>query len=164
MRATLEERQAIDDLLAEEAESLDSRDWDRWLALFTEDVEFWVPSWDSETVLTADPQGEISLMYYKGRNGLEDRVFRLRTGRSSASTPLPRTCHMTSNVRVARAADGFAVSTRWTASAFRNAETVTYFGSAQYRLVEEAGQLRIAAKKVVVCNDLITTSLDIYNI
>lgn len=164
MSVTLEERLAIADLLAEEAETVDNQDWDRWLALFTEDVEFWVPSWDSEHVLTTDPQSEMSLMYYKGRHGLEDRVFRIKTGRSAASTPLPRTCHMTSNFRMEKTAYGFMVKARWMASAFRRGESVTYFGSCVYQLVGDVASLRIAAKKTVVCNDLISTSLDIYNI
>ena len=45
-------------------------------------------------------------MCYSDRTGLGDRVFRLRTGRSAASTPLPRTCHMVSNVRATVDADG----------------------------------------------------------
>lgn len=164
MRVSTEERFAIEDLLAEEAESLDNRDWGRWLALFTDDVEFWVPSWDSELELTADPQSEVSLMYYKGRSGLEDRVFRIRTGHSSASTPLPRTSHITANPRIEKTEAGFRVTARWMASAFRKGASVTYFGSYLYRLVDDAQGLRIAAKKIVLCNDLISTSLDIYNI
>eukprot|EP01136_Pigoraptor_vietnamica_P002355 Opistho-1_new@30219 len=93
-------RHAVQDLIAREAQALDDKNWDAWLGLFTEDVEYWVPAWDSEHVLTSDPQGEMSLIYYSNRSGLEDRVFRLRTERSAASVPLPRTCHMTSNVLI----------------------------------------------------------------
>jgi 3-phenylpropionate/cinnamic acid dioxygenase small subunit len=161
---SLEERAAVLDLLAVEAAALDSRDWDTWLALFTDDVDYWVPSWDSEYELTTDPQAEISLMYYRGHSGLEDRVFRIRTGHSAASTPMPRTCHMVSNVQIAHADEGYAVEANWMASAFRNAHSVTYYGRYYYRLRRVGEDLRICAKKIVVMNDLIDTSLDFYNI
>jgi 3-phenylpropionate/cinnamic acid dioxygenase small subunit len=160
----LEERAAVLDLLAAEAAAVDSRDWDTWLSLFAEDVDYWVPSWDSEYELTSDPQAEISLMYYGNRSGLEDRVFRIRTERSAASVPMPRTCHMVSNVQIKREPSGYAVQANWTASSFRNMQSVTYYGRYYYKLRGEGKNLIIAAKKIVVMNDLIDTSLDIYNI
>jgi benzoate/toluate 1,2-dioxygenase beta subunit len=38
--------QDVQQLLYREARALDDRDWDAWLALYTPDAEFWVPSWD----------------------------------------------------------------------------------------------------------------------
>ena len=53
------------------------------------------------TSLITDPQSEVSLIYYAHRGGLEDRVFRIRTERSSAtSLPEPRTSHNISNVEI----------------------------------------------------------------
>ena len=84
--------------LYREARYLDDRDWDAWLALYAPDVEFWMPSWDDDT-LTDDPQSGISLIWYGNKGGLEDRVFRIRTERSSAtSLPEPRTSHNINNV------------------------------------------------------------------
>ncbi|WP_239501709.1 aromatic-ring-hydroxylating dioxygenase subunit beta, partial [Stenotrophomonas maltophilia] len=37
---------------------------------------------------------------YPDRGGLEDRVFRIKTERSGASTPEPRTSHMISNIEI----------------------------------------------------------------
>jgi len=159
-----EERAVVEMLLADEAHALDNKEWDRWLALFHPEVEFWVPSWDSEEVLTDDPSNQISLMYYDGRSGLEDRVYRIRTNRSSASIPLPRTCHMVSNILIGRDGDGFDVKANWLASAFRNRGSVTYYGRYHYKIVSQNGELLIRQKTITVCNDLIDTSLDIYNI
>src|SRR6267143_3475130 len=79
-------------LLYREARALDDRDWDAWLALYAPDAEFWMPSWDDNDQLVEDPQTEISLIWYGHKGGLEDRVFRIRTERSSAtSMPQPRT-------------------------------------------------------------------------
>lgn len=164
MAVSLEARIRVQDLIYSELRFLDDQDWDKWLSLFDEGVEFWVPAWDSEHEMTVDPQNEVSLMYYNGRSGLEDRVFRIRTGQSSASTPLPRTCHIVSNIQVAEAPEGYGVTANWVSHAFRNAETVTFYGTYHYRLVEDGESFRILAKKIVVMNDLIPTVLDIYNI
>ena len=73
--------------LYREARYLDDRDWDSWLALYDKNVTFWMPSWDDDGELTEDPQSQISLIYYSRRAGLEDRIFRIRTERSSATIP-----------------------------------------------------------------------------
>jgi benzoate/toluate 1,2-dioxygenase beta subunit len=88
-----------------EARALDDRDWDAWLAFYAPDASFWMPAWDDHDRLVEDPQTEISLMYYARRSGLEDRVFRIKTERSSASTPEPRTSHNISNVEILSRSD-----------------------------------------------------------
>ena len=66
-----------------------------------------MPSWDDDDKLVTDPQTEISLIYYDNRGGLEDRVFRIKTERSSAtSLPEPRTSHNISNVEILAQSDG----------------------------------------------------------
>ena len=71
-------------LLFDEAAALDQRRWDDWLALYTEDCEFWVPAWKSEDVPTGDPGSEVSLVYYDSRAGLEERVWRIRSAAAPA--------------------------------------------------------------------------------
>ncbi len=86
------------DLLYREALALDERRWDDWLALYDEAAEFWVPAWKSEDQPTDDPSSEVSLVYAARRSELEDRVWRVRSGQSIASSPLPRTAHIVTNV------------------------------------------------------------------
>lgn len=158
-------RSEVTDLLAREAQYVDERDWDAWLALHEEAVEYWIPAWDSEYEATNDPQGEMSLMYYNGRAGLEDRVFRLRTGRSSASTPLPRTCHLMSHLRVLPGGDGtVAAKTRWMVHLFRKDEHIQFFGHAEYLLAPHDEGWKIRKKKILVLNDRIPAVLDIYSV
>ena len=88
------------DILYREARALDERRWDDWLALYDEAAEFWVPAWKSESDPTDDPMTEVSLFYTSTRSELEDRVWRVRSGKSIASTPLPRTAHVVANVMV----------------------------------------------------------------
>src|SRR5258708_20440569 len=77
-------------------------------------AEFHVPQWDSEHVATTDPKREMSMIYYATRGGLEDRIFRLRTGKSAASQPMPRTLHQISNVRIQDRGQGLLqVGAKW---------------------------------------------------
>ncbi len=62
---------------------LDEHAWEQWLELYEPDCEYWVPMWDDDGEPTRDPQSELSLIYYQSRSGLEDRVFRIKTGKSS---------------------------------------------------------------------------------
>ncbi len=152
-------------LLFEEAAALDEQRWDDWLALFTPDVEYWMPAWDSEHEMTQDPTSEISLMYYSDRSGLEDRIWRIKSGMSSASTPLPRTCHLVTNIRVGAVTDGLLqVKANWQGNAYRHETTDSFYGSYTYGLREDQGKLLIARKKIVLMNDVIPSVVDIYNV
>ena len=75
------------EFLYREARYLDDGQWDQWLELYAADASFWMPCWDDNDTLTEDPQSEISLIWYGNRGGLEDRVFRIKTERSSATIP-----------------------------------------------------------------------------
>jgi 3-phenylpropionate/cinnamic acid dioxygenase small subunit len=85
-------------LLLHEAHCLDSRKWDEWLELYTEDAVFWVPAWKDEEHQTDNPDREVSMMYYGQRARLAERVWRARSGQSIASAPLPRTMHSVTNI------------------------------------------------------------------
>ena len=87
--------------LYKEALMLDEQRWDDWLALYAEDAVFWIPSYTMQGEPVTNPELSINLIYITSRSGLEDRIYRIRTGRSEASSPLPRTCHQITNVLVA---------------------------------------------------------------
>ncbi len=76
----------IEQFLYRKSALCDAQDWDAYLALFDPAVEFHLPQWDSEHDYTRDPRTGMSLIYYSSRAGLEDRVFRIRTGKSAACT------------------------------------------------------------------------------
>ncbi|WP_333836767.1 aromatic-ring-hydroxylating dioxygenase subunit beta [Novosphingobium sp.] len=166
MTATLTRADA-EDLLYREALLLDTGRFADWLALFTADVEFWMPAWRDETTTTQDPDSELSLIYYKGRRNLEDRVMRLTSGLSVASEPLPRVVHQVTNVLVLEAAEGVAeVSAAFTCHRHdvRMNRSDCFFGRYLYRLVDEGGAWRIARKVVTLLNDTIPTVVDINSI
>jgi benzoate/toluate 1,2-dioxygenase subunit beta len=156
---------AAHELIALEGWLLDQRDWDGWLALYLEDAEYWLPCWDGEHALTSDPNTELSLIYYGSRAGLEDRVFRLRTGKSLASTPLPRTCHMTQIARITDANNGDLIAeSNFTTHSFRLNQQHYFFGQQTHRLRPTEHGLKIAKRTVIVANDRIPNVLDIYSV
>jgi benzoate/toluate 1,2-dioxygenase beta subunit len=161
--ATLETVRAF---LYREARLLDDRQFDEWLECYHPDSEFWMPAWDVDDQLTQDPQNEISLIYYDNRGGIEDRVFRIKTDRSSAtSLPEPRTGHNITDIEV-MANDGGKVEVRfnWFTLYFRYNTTDTYFGTSYYTVNLSGPQPVILKKKVVLKNDYIHHVVDVYMI
>ena len=152
--------------LYREARYLDDKQWDDWLALYASDAEFWMPAWDDSDKLVEDPQTEISLIYYPHKGGLEDRVFRIRTERSSAtSLPEPRTSHNISNVEILEQGGGECrLRFNWLTLNFRYKTVDTYFGTSFYTLDTSGPQPLIKRKKVILKNDYIHHVIDIYHI
>jgi benzoate/toluate 1,2-dioxygenase beta subunit len=149
-----------------EARYLDDKQWSEWLELYHQNAEFWMPSWDDDGQLVTDPQTEISLIYYGHRGGLEDRVFRIRTERSSAtSLPEPRTSHNISNVEIlSQTATRCELRFNWVTLSFRYKTVDTYFGTSFYTLDTSGAKPLITRKKVVLKNDYIHHVIDIYHI
>lgn len=152
--------------LIREARHLDDRDWDAWLALYAADVEFWMPAWDDDETLIEDPQTEISLIWYGHKGGLEDRVFRIRTDRSSAtSLPEPRTSHNITNVEIVdQTGDVTNVRCNWVTFSYRYKTVDTYFGTSFYTIDTSTGTPLIRRKKIILKNDYIHHVVDIYHI
>jgi benzoate/toluate 1,2-dioxygenase beta subunit len=124
-----------------------------------------MPSWDDNDELTEDPQREISLIWYGRRDGLEDRVFRIETERSSASIPDTRTSHNLSNIELLEQGDGLCkVRFNWHTLSFRYKTVDSYFGTSFFTLDIRGGQPLIKAKKVVLKNDYVRQVIDIYHI
>lgn len=156
---------AVAEFLYRECRYLDQRKWDEWLGLYREDAVFWLPAWLDEERITSDPDNELSLIYYEGRENLADRVRRLTSGQSAASKPLHRTAHMVSNVVIdAEQDDAVDVHSVFTVHRFnpkRNAHDIV-FGHYEHRLRRSGEDWRIARKKIVLLNDYIPAVLDIY--
>jgi 3-phenylpropionate/cinnamic acid dioxygenase small subunit len=166
----------VTNLLHQEAHYLDTQQWDPWLNLFLEEAEYWVPAWKSEHETTSNPKAELSLIYYATRAGLEDRVWRVRSGRSVASKPLPRTQHNVNNVMLVseqatdRVQEGVEVGVKvlcnWTVHQFRTKpqEVEVLFGRCEYDIVQHDTGLRIQRKKVILLNDYLPAMLDFYSL
>lgn len=155
------DRASAEELLFEEARLLDEQKWDDWLNLYASDATFWVPTWKDMDTLASDPLTELSLIYYDSRKGLEERVWRLTSGLSSASVPLARTLHSINNIQVdganAKVRSNFVVNV-YNAKQKRSHAN---FGIYHHELRHTADGWKIAEKKAVLLNDYLPMSLDV---
>src|SRR5256885_12984646 len=85
--------QTCEDFLVKEARLLDEAKFDDWLALFTPDAQYWVPSEPGQQ----SPHDTVSLMY-DDRRLLETRVRRLASPRIYSQEPRSRTSRIVANV------------------------------------------------------------------
>ncbi|WP_425307831.1 benzoate 1,2-dioxygenase small subunit [Ammonicoccus fulvus] len=156
----------IEQFLYREARYLDDREFEKWLDLYADDVVFWMPTWADDDKLTSDPNREVSLLYYPNKGGLEDRVFRIRTERSSAtSIPEPRTSHNISNVEIiARRGNLIDIRFNWHTMYFRYNNVDPYYGTSFYTIDFGGESPVIRRKTVVLKNDYIHHVVDIYHI
>src|SRR5437867_13220485 len=90
---------------------------------------------------------------------------RIRSGKSAASTPMPRTAHILGSVLPAESsADRLKLDSTWVSHVFfpRSRESHAFFGRYEHELVLREGDWRIARKKILLQNDSIPTMLDVY--
>jgi benzoate/toluate 1,2-dioxygenase beta subunit len=150
--------------LALEARLLDQQRWKEWLELYAPDCEYWVPARRADESLTEDPMVELSHIYYASRAGLDDRILRITSGRSAASTPTPRTTHILGAVTMAEESGRTVFHVPWATHLFnvRQRSSHTFFGWSEIELARQDGRLLIRRKKVALQNDYIPTLLDVY--
>jgi len=157
----------VEALLYREALLLDRKDFDPWLDLYTPDCLFWMPAWRDDGTQTEDPDKELSLIYYRGRRNLEDRVQRIRSGFSVASSVMPRVSHLVGGV-LSEAVDDNTVKVE---SAFvvnvhdvRTNRSHAYFGRYEHMLVRSDEGWKISEKIIRLMNDVVPTMLDVYGV
>ncbi len=132
-------------LLEREARLLDQLRYEDWLALYTAECIYWVPS----TPTAGDPRREIAVMF-DDRRRLEDRIFRLRTGFAWSQAPVSRTVRLITNVEVFATAreDVRMLRSNFLISEFWGDETRILTGWAGHRVVREGDGWKIQAKQV----------------
>jgi len=159
------DKSRVCDFLYRESRLLDDEQWDAWLDCYHPQAVFWMPAWDDDDTLTSDPEQEISLIYYPSRQGLEDRVFRIKTERSSATMPSTRTSHNISNVEIEREQDRVCtVRFNWHTLSHRYKANYTHFGMSRY-VIDFSGERPVILNKYVMLkNDYINQVIDIYHI
>jgi 3-phenylpropionate/cinnamic acid dioxygenase small subunit len=134
--------------LLHEARLLDDGKFDDWLALFTPEAWYWVPSEPDQ----ADPVETVSLIY-DDRRLLETRVRRLASPRMYSQEPRSRTSRMIGNVMIEETGTGFAtVRSKFMMIEYRREQQRLFGGTALHRLVQADGRIMIAWKRVDLVN------------
>jgi 3-phenylpropionate/cinnamic acid dioxygenase small subunit len=146
--AAVMDREACEAFLVHEARLLDEAMFDDWLALFTPDAQYWVPSQPDQQ----SPHDTVSLMY-DDRRLLETRVRRLASPRIYSQEPRSRTSRIVANVTVEETGPEYVVArSKFMMIEFRRNEQRLFGGTCLHRLMLQNGDLRIRLKRIDLVN------------
>ena len=154
-------KQEIEDFLYREADLLDARRYDQWLALLAEDVRYWMPMRrnvkvdDLEREFTRE--GRDISWFDEGKETLTRRVRQIQTGIHWAEEPVSRISHLISNIQLVEvnpsATDPVEVSVRCRFLVYRNrveTETDILVGKREDLLRRREGEWKIAHRKILL--------------
>lgn len=137
-----------EEFLVHEARLLDEGLFDQWLALFTPDARYWVPSEPGQQ----NPHDTISLMY-DDRRLLETRVRRLADPRIYSQEPRSRTSRIIANPSFEPADGGAAiVRSKFMMVEYRREQQRLFAGTYRHWLIGSGDGIRIAMKRVDLVN------------
>jgi 3-phenylpropionate/cinnamic acid dioxygenase small subunit len=144
-------RTEVEDFVYREADMLDRRAFDEWLALFSDDALYWVPNHAEEGSLDED-----GIIFYDDLHALRARVAKLCHPLNPTQIPLPRTQHMLGNLLVEETPDGVVtVNTALVIYVVQGDEQRQFPGRCRYSLCRTAdGRWQIREKRVyLIGND-----------
>jgi 3-phenylpropionate/cinnamic acid dioxygenase small subunit len=134
--------------LLHEALLLDDGKFDDWLALFTPEAWYWVPSEPDQ----ADPVETVSLIY-DDRRLLETRIRRLASPRMYSQEPRSRTSRIVTNATIEEAGkDACTVRSKFVMIEYRREHQRLFGGTVLHRLIQKNGRIMIASKRVDLVN------------
>ena len=154
-------KQDVEAFLYHEANLLDDRRYEDWLALLTDDVRYWVPMRRNvkfgELEREFTREGQDINWFDEGKQTLTQRVNQILTGVHWAEEPLSRISHLVTNVEILEAsptaAEAQDVSLRCRFIIYRNrveTETDILVGRREDVLRRVEGGWRIAQRKVLL--------------
>ena len=164
----------IEEFFYREAELLDAAQYEQWLDLLTEDVQYWmpmrrnVPHDEREREYTRE--GLDVNWFDEGKDTLTRRVRQILTGVHWAEEPRSRICHMISNVQILDASPPGPAPAEVTAKCrfliYRNrveTETDLLVGKREDRLRRVGGEWRIARRMITLDqNVLLAKNLTVF--
>lgn len=135
----------VEDFLFYEAELLDDWRLKDWLALFTDDAHYFVPSTD----LPPGASPDTNLFYIADdRFRLGERVERLSKKSAHAEYPRSKTRHLVSNVRIReRRGEELEVGAAFATYRSKGDVTDVYVGAVRYRILANGAGLKIREKR-----------------
>jgi 3-phenylpropionate/cinnamic acid dioxygenase small subunit len=158
----------ITEFLYAEAELLDERRYDEWLALLSGDIRYWMPmrrnvKYD-DTTREFTREGEDISWFDEGKDTLARRVRQIQTGIHWAEEPRSRITHMVSNVRllevVSDADELREVSVKSRFLIYRNrveTETDLLVGKREDTLRRDGSGWLIARRKIILDQNVLLT-------
>jgi ethylbenzene dioxygenase subunit beta len=165
----------IEQFLYQEARLLDECKFQEWLDLLTDDIRYWMPTMGRRyratskgiTILDKDRyeerefsnENELSILD-ETKESLARRVARLNTNMAWAEDPPSRTCHIISNIAVLEGGSESEMIVHSNFILYRTrgeAEEDFYVGSRQDILRAAGGDWKIAYRKIILPQNVITS-------
>jgi 3-phenylpropionate/cinnamic acid dioxygenase small subunit len=143
------DRQQVEYFIYHEADLMDEHRYDEWLALWSDDALYWVPSGKDDI----DPQREISLIY-DDRIRLQVRINRLKSGFAHAQEPKSRMRRVVSNIVMHEAENGeIVVTSNFMLAELRRGKQDLFAGRSIHRLRAHNNNFKMVSKKVLLVNN-----------
>jgi 3-phenylpropionate/cinnamic acid dioxygenase small subunit len=154
----------VEQFLYREARLLDERRFREWLALFTDDVRYWMVGrsnrypQSSKAIAALDPrrrndeEEENALAVLdESKTTLAGRVARLETGMAWAEDPPSRTRHLITNVEIEPEEAGLIVHSNFIVYRSRSeTEQDFYVGARRDLMRRSEGGLKIASRRIML--------------
>jgi p-cumate 2,3-dioxygenase subunit beta len=137
-------QQEVERLLYGEAALLDAWQLEEWLALYTADARYVVPSAD----YPQNEPPEYPALIDDDFRRLKGRVTRLLSRHAHREHPSSRTRHFVSNVLITAVSDDeISVTAAFAVYRFRGGQSAPYIGRYVYSLARVGGTLKIRQKR-----------------
>lgn len=125
---------------------MDEGRYAEWEELWEDDAVYWVPAREGDY----DPSRFVSIIY-DDRDGIHNRVERLRSGLAYTQEPRSQVRRVISNIRLlSDAGEVVEVASNFVAVEHRLRRWTQWAGRTEHRLRGAAGSYKIARKKVVL--------------
>jgi 3-phenylpropionate/cinnamic acid dioxygenase small subunit len=156
--------QEIAQFLYTEAELLDERRHDEWLALLAEDIRYWMPMRRNvkygDTTREFTRETEDISWFDEGKDTLTRRVRQIQTGIHWAEEPQSRISHMVSNVQLLSVTPDAEVVAKSRFLIYRNrveTETDLLVGKREDTLRRNGDGWLIARRKIILDQNVLLT-------
>jgi 3-phenylpropionate/cinnamic acid dioxygenase small subunit len=139
---------AVEQFLYRQAEMLDSKEWQRWIELFTPDGVYWMPPEPSYKTWEGQPA-----IFAEDRNLMTVRMKRVLHPDAWSQRPLWETNHVVSNVIIEKeTGDEIVVRSRFHMMELRRDDVRHFAGSYRHELKRTKEGLRIKLQRVDMTN------------
>lgn len=148
--ATHDTLREVEQFLYRQAECLDEKRWEDFIALFADDGMYWMPAAPEQTTGDGVPS-----IFYEDRNLMTVRMKRVTHPHAWSQSPMWGTSHLVSNVAIEREdprTGELTVRSRFHMMEFRRDVSRHFAGTYRHQLVRENGSYRIKLQRVDMVN------------
>jgi 3-phenylpropionate/cinnamic acid dioxygenase small subunit len=139
----MSDRADVETFLYREARLLDTRRFEEWLDLFTDDALYWVPAGHDDI----DPTRHVSIIH-DDKDAMARRIKRLRSGHAYAQEPASRVHRLISNVEIERDSDKIEITCMMLLVELARHRQTIHTARCDFSLVGDLGHWKIRRKKV----------------